>query len=125
MSGIRSLLCVAVMVAVLRSGQTLECFRCDLGFWDVCYTTKTNCSDGEQCFVGIGKAASVLDIKMMGCLNEEDCNKTTTVAFPVNKTVYSLTTHCCDEDRCNGSPAVLMTPLTLLALTVAQTIGLL
>ncbi|KAI4871291.1 hypothetical protein NFI96_019815 [Prochilodus magdalenae] len=125
MSGITSLLCVAVLVAVQCSGQTLECFRCDLGFWDVCYTTKTNCSDGEQCFVGIGKAASVLDVKVMGCLKEEDCNKTTSVDFPVNKTLYTMTTHCCEENYCNGSPTVLMQSFTLLILTVAHTISVL
>lgn len=34
----------------------LECFRCDLGFWDACYTTETNCSRGELCYTGRGKA---------------------------------------------------------------------
>uniref|UniRef100_W5JY11 UPAR/Ly6 domain-containing protein n=1 Tax=Astyanax mexicanus TaxID=7994 RepID=W5JY11_ASTMX len=83
------------------------CFRCDLGFWDVCYTTKTNCSYEEQCFVGIGKAASVLDIKVMGCLPVKDCNKTTTIEFSSNKTLYTMTKNCCEEDYCNGSPGAL------------------
>lgn len=36
--------------------ESLECFRCDLGFWDACYTTTTNCSLGERCYTGRGKA---------------------------------------------------------------------
>ncbi|KTF95403.1 hypothetical protein cypCar_00022037 [Cyprinus carpio] len=52
-----------MVISLFCLGQTLECFRCELGFWDVCYTTKTNCSDDELCYVGIGKAVSVLDIK--------------------------------------------------------------
>lgn len=36
--------------------ESLKCFRCDLGFWDTCYTTETNCSLGERCFTGRGKA---------------------------------------------------------------------
>uniref|UniRef100_A0A8B9JP26 UPAR/Ly6 domain-containing protein n=1 Tax=Astyanax mexicanus TaxID=7994 RepID=A0A8B9JP26_ASTMX len=98
------------------------CFRCDLGFWDVCYTTKTNCSYEEQCFVGIGKAASVLDIKVMGCLPVKDCNKTTTIEFSSNKTLYTMTKNCCEEDYCNGSPGALMASVTLTILTVAHTI---
>lgn len=40
--------------------EFLECFRCDLGFWDACYTTEINCSLGERCYTGRGKAG-VLD----------------------------------------------------------------
>lgn len=40
--------------------ELLKCFRCDLGFWDACYTTETNCSLGERCYTGRGKAG-VLD----------------------------------------------------------------
>lgn len=36
--------------------EVLECFHCDLGFWDACYTTKTSCSLGELCYTGRGKA---------------------------------------------------------------------
>lgn len=36
--------------------ESLKCFRCDLGFWDTCYTTEINCSHGERCFTGRGKA---------------------------------------------------------------------
>ncbi len=40
--------------------EFLKCFRCDLGFWDTCYTTEINCSIGERCYTGRGKAG-VLD----------------------------------------------------------------
>lgn len=43
-------------VRIEEERESLKCFRCDLGFWDVCYTTETNCSLGERCFTGRGKA---------------------------------------------------------------------
>lgn len=36
--------------------ELMKCFQCDLGFWDVCYTTKTICTLEERCFTGRGKA---------------------------------------------------------------------
>lgn len=135
----------------LLTGLTLECFRCDLGFWDLCFTTKTNCSEDELCYVGIGKAgkcgandhldkpspfgtlanflsgfsASVLDIKVMGCLPMEDCNKTTVVEFLGNKTFYTMNSTCCEEDFCNSGPAVQLSlaPLLLTVLVIAQIMG--
>lgn len=47
-------------VGLEKDEEFLECFRCDLGFWDACYTTETNCSQGERCYTGRGKAG-VLD----------------------------------------------------------------
>ncbi|XP_017319123.1 sperm acrosome membrane-associated protein 4 [Ictalurus punctatus] len=125
MSGVVLGLCVVVLlISVSCSGQTLDCFQCELGFWDMCHTTKTNCSAGEQCFVGIGVAASVLKIKMMGCLANDHCNKTTIVTFPANKTLYKMTRTCCGENYCNGGPEVLMASLTLMALVIAQIMGI-
>lgn len=37
----------------------LHCFKCDLGFWDACYTTETTCDPGDRCFTGRGKAGTV------------------------------------------------------------------
>ncbi|KAB5586794.1 hypothetical protein PHYPO_G00005630 [Pangasianodon hypophthalmus] len=124
MSGVVLGLCVVLMISVSCSGQALECYHCDLGFWDMCHTTKMNCSAGEQCFVGIGVAASVLKIKMMGCLAKDDCNKTTVVTFPANKTLYKMTKNCCDKNYCNGGTEVLMGSFTLMALVIAQIMGL-
>ncbi|KAF4088102.1 hypothetical protein AMELA_G00079010 [Ameiurus melas] len=123
MSGVVLGLCVLVLISVFCLGQTLDCFQCELGFWDMCHTTKTNCSAGEQCFVGIGVAASVLKIKTMGCLANDHCNKTTIVTFPANKTLYKMTRICCGENYCNGGPEILMASLTLMALVVAQIMG--
>ncbi|KAI7806772.1 sperm acrosome membrane-associated protein 4-like [Triplophysa rosa] len=108
------------------SGHTLECFRCDLGFWNLCYTTKTNCSDDEMCYVGIGKAAGVLDIKVMGCLVTEECNRTTVVEFLSNKSLYSMKKSCCDDDFCNAGSALQfsLASLSLTVLIIAQMIGL-
>uniref|UniRef100_A0A672KF85 Sperm acrosome membrane-associated protein 4-like n=1 Tax=Sinocyclocheilus grahami TaxID=75366 RepID=A0A672KF85_SINGR len=107
-----------MVVSLFCLGQTLQCFRCELGFWDVCYTTKTNCSDDELCYVGIGKAgkSSVLDIKVMGCLPMEACNKTTVVEFLAKKTLYTLKTTCCEQDLCNAGPSI---QLSLAALLLA------
>ncbi|WP_411024045.1 hypothetical protein, partial [Salmonella sp. s58079] len=124
MAGIILCLCVVLMVCVSCSGQTLECFHCELGFWDMCHTTKINCSAGEQCYVGIGVAASVVKIKTMGCLAKDDCNKTTVVTFPANKTtLYKMTNNCCDENYCNKGTEVLIESIPLIALVIAQIIG--
>ncbi|XP_056098836.1 sperm acrosome membrane-associated protein 4-like [Rhinichthys klamathensis goyatoka] len=114
-----------ILMSLFFLGQTLECFRCDLGFWDLCYTTKTNCSENELCYVGTGKAASVLDIKVMGCLPMEACNMTTYVEFLTNKTLYTMKTTCCEEDFCNSAPAVQLSiaPLLLTILLLAQMMG--
>ncbi|XP_043116252.1 protein Bouncer-like [Puntigrus tetrazona] len=112
----------ALVMSLFYLGQTLKCFRCELGFWNLCYTTKTNCSDNELCYVGIGKAASVLDIKVMGCLPTEECNKTTSVEFLANKTLYTLKTTCCEEDFCNAGPSIQLSlaPLLLTVLLIAE-----
>lgn len=47
-------------VGLAEEEELLQCFRCDLGLWDACYTTETNCSLGERCYTGRGKAG-VLD----------------------------------------------------------------
>uniref|UniRef100_A0A8C1THG9 UPAR/Ly6 domain-containing protein n=1 Tax=Cyprinus carpio TaxID=7962 RepID=A0A8C1THG9_CYPCA len=114
-----------MVISLFCLGQTLECFRCELGFWDVCYTTKTNCSDDELCYVGIGKAVSVLDIKVMGCLPTEACNKTTVVEFLEKKTLYTLKTTCCEEDFCNASPSIQLSlsPLLLVILLITEMMG--
>lgn len=72
-----------------------------------------------------GFSASVLDIKVMGCLPMEECNKTTVVEFLANKTLYIMNTTCCEEDFCNSSPAVQLslTPLFLTILLIAQMMG--
>ncbi|XP_042596719.1 sperm acrosome membrane-associated protein 4-like [Cyprinus carpio] len=106
----------ALVMTSFCLGQTLECFRCELGFWDLCYTTKTNCSDRDElCYVGTGKAASVLDIKVKGCLPMEKCNKTTVVEFLANKTLYTLETTCCEEDLCNAGPSIQLSLVPSLA----------
>ncbi|XP_077383984.1 protein Bouncer-like [Festucalex cinctus] len=97
--------------------EVLQCFRCDLGFWDACYTTETNCSLGERCFTGRGKAADVLDVKTLGCVKAEECNVESTVELFSNNTVFVMTKHCCDTPFCNA--ALKPTTHTLLSITVA------
>lgn len=38
------------------SGQALQCYKCKLGFWNLCITTKTTCEEGEHCYSGVGTA---------------------------------------------------------------------
>uniref|UniRef100_A0A3Q3M7X8 Uncharacterized protein n=1 Tax=Mastacembelus armatus TaxID=205130 RepID=A0A3Q3M7X8_9TELE len=90
-----------LMESVGFEEELLVCFRCDLGFWDACYTTQTNCSVGERCYMGRGKAADVLDVKTLGCVKVEECNVETTVELFSNKTIFSMTKHCCDTPFCN------------------------
>lgn len=104
-------------------GQALQCYKCKVGFWDLCITTKTTCENGEQCFSGVGKAAGFVDIKTKGCLIKAECNQTKDVNFPSsssNTTVYTMTKTCCDTDLCNkapGLPGVSGLPLALATIT--------
>eukprot|EP00064_Thunnus_orientalis_P004345 superscaffoldBa00000393_g4356 len=108
-------------VAFEEEEELLECFRCDLGFWDACYTTETNCSVGERCYTGRGKAADVLDVKTLGCVKAEECNVETTVELFPNKTVFVMTKHCCDTSFCNSAhklPVNVFLYLTVAVLTL-------
>lgn len=70
--------------------------------------------------------AGVLDIKVMGCLGTDKCNKTTLVEFLSNRTLYSMKKSCCDKDFCNAGPALQfsLAPLSLTILIIAQMVGL-
>lgn len=70
--------------------------------------------------------AGVLDIKVMGCLATEECNRTTVVEFLSNKTLYSIKKSCCDNDFCNACSALQfsLAPLSLTILLIATMIGL-
>lgn len=70
-------------------------------------------------------SASVLDIKVMGCLPTEECNKTTDVEFLANKTFYTLKTTCCEQDFCNAGPSIQLSlaPLLLTILLIAEMMG--
>uniref|UniRef100_A0A3P9JKP9 UPAR/Ly6 domain-containing protein n=1 Tax=Oryzias latipes TaxID=8090 RepID=A0A3P9JKP9_ORYLA len=99
--------------------EHLECFRCDLGFWDACYTTETNCSRGELCYTGRGKAADALDIKTLGCVMAEECEVEMAVELFPNRTIFAMTKYCCDTPYCNSADQ--FTTCTLLYLTALIT----
>lgn len=127
--------------------QFMKCFRCDLGFWDVCYTTETICSLGERCFTGRGKAGVYfqcvcsnnillkdvtvsttdhvspgdLDIKTLGCVKAEECGVENTVEFFSNKTIFVMTKHCCHTPFCNSAHKLQITTLFYLAMAVLTT----
>ncbi|KAM7383503.1 hypothetical protein PAMP_003149 [Pampus punctatissimus] len=101
-----------------KEEELLECFRCDLGFWDACYTTETTCSLGERCYTGQGKAADVLDVKMLGCVKAEECDVETIVELFPNNTIFVMTKHCCNTPFCNSAHKLPVN--VLLCLTVAM-----
>lgn len=89
-------------------------------FQDIFYTPVPLCECSP-----FGFSASVLDIKVMGCLPMEECNKTTVVEFLANKTLYTLKTTCCEEDFCNAGPPIQLSlaPLLLTILLIAEMMG--
>ncbi|KAM3858176.1 sperm acrosome membrane-associated protein 4-like [Diretmus argenteus] len=103
--------------------HALNCYKCDIGFWNVCLTRETTCAAGEHCYSGVGQAVGVVNVMMKGCLKEMDCNKTQEVNYPSsssNNSVYTMTRTCCDSDLCNAAPGLptgAMLPLTLAAIT--------
>ncbi|XP_034066269.1 prostate stem cell antigen [Gymnodraco acuticeps] len=105
---ILQLLAVGFCFAV---GQALQCYKCTLGFGDVCITTKTTCKNGEHCFSGNGEAVGFVDIKKKGCLVLAKCNLTENTNLPdsissSNTTVYKMTKTCCSTDLCNAAPGL-------------------
>ncbi|XP_024122621.1 protein Bouncer isoform X2 [Oryzias melastigma] len=100
--------------------EHLECFRCDLGFWDACYTTETNCSRGELCYTGRGKAVDALDIKTLGCVKAEECDVETTVELFPNGTIFAMTKHCCDTPYCNSAHQLPTYTLLYLTALISQ-----
>ncbi|XP_037548772.1 sperm acrosome membrane-associated protein 4 [Nematolebias whitei] len=100
------LLAVAFCFAV---GQTLKCYQCQIGFWNLCFTKEVTCQDGEKCFSGDGKAAGFVSVKMKGCLVVANCNKTTDESISISNssaTLYKMTKTCCNTDLCNGAPGL-------------------
>ncbi|XP_030268808.1 sperm acrosome membrane-associated protein 4-like [Sparus aurata] len=91
-------------------GQALQCYKCKIGIGELCFTSKTTCESGEQCFSGVGTAVGFVDIKSKGCLAVADCNKTKEVQFPGatanSTTAYSMTKTCCNTDLCNAAPGL-------------------
>ncbi|XP_012686974.1 sperm acrosome membrane-associated protein 4 [Clupea harengus] len=102
---ILSIFAVTVCFAV---GHTLECYKCDLGLWDLCYTTKTTCTDGDLCYSGKGEAAKFVKIGKKGCLARAKCNMTESINWPKNSSsaIYTITNTCCDTDLCNAAPGL-------------------
>lgn len=41
---------------LLIPGQALQCYKCKIGFFDLCLTSKVSCESGEHCFSGVGTA---------------------------------------------------------------------
>ncbi|KAL2080583.1 hypothetical protein ACEWY4_024376 [Coilia grayii] len=104
----RIILGIFAVTLCFAIGQTLECYKCDLGLWDLCITTKMTCGADEHCYTGVGKAAGIVKIRKKGCLQKSECNKTANVNFPSdsNTTIYSMTNTCCDTDLCNAAPGL-------------------
>ncbi|XP_014831429.1 PREDICTED: sperm acrosome membrane-associated protein 4-like [Poecilia mexicana] len=89
------------------TGQNLECYKCSIGLWNLCLTSKITCGTGEHCFSGEGGSGDV-KLKMKGCLEVAKCNKTDDVKLPgsSNTTIYKMTKTCCSTNLCNAAPGL-------------------
>lgn len=50
--------------SICVSVHSLQCYKCNIGFFDMCITSKVTCQGGEQCFSGVGKAGKELNISL-------------------------------------------------------------
>ncbi|XP_027891360.1 prostate stem cell antigen-like isoform X3 [Xiphophorus couchianus] len=98
---------VFVVGLAFAVGQNLQCYKCSIGLWNVCLTTKTTCDVGQHCFSGEGGTGD-LKIKMKGCLDLAKCNKTENVNLPgtSNTTMYTMLKTCCNTNLCNAAPGL-------------------
>ncbi|KAJ8373163.1 hypothetical protein AAFF_G00270690 [Aldrovandia affinis] len=118
----RILLSIFAATLLFAAGHALQCYKCDIGIWNLCITSKVTCNEGEQCFSGEGKAVKVFPVIMKGCLKTMDCNKETSVPVFDNHTIYKMNKTCCAEDLCNaapGLPVIAPFSLTLATLTAS------
>ncbi|XP_041933184.1 sperm acrosome membrane-associated protein 4 [Alosa sapidissima] len=120
----RLLLSIFAVTACFAIAHGLQCYKCNIGFWDLCITTKITCSAGESCFSGEGEAAKVMKIKKKGCLENAKCNMTSEVNFPSdsNTTVYKMKSTCCGSDLCNAAPGLPHISILPLALATLLTV---
>ncbi|KAK5911110.1 hypothetical protein CgunFtcFv8_005316 [Champsocephalus gunnari] len=92
-------------------GQSLQCYKCTIGFGDFCITSKITCASGELCYSGNGEAVGFVDVKKKGCLVLAKCNTTENTDLPYsisssNTTLYHMTKTCCDTNLCNAAPGL-------------------
>jgi len=46
----------AICSSCVPAGHGLQCYKCDIGIFSLCATSKEDCAAGEQCYSGVGKA---------------------------------------------------------------------
>ncbi|KAM9496930.1 uncharacterized protein Hap1MRO34_003159 [Clarias gariepinus] len=101
---------------VNAEGYSLQCYKCDLGVFNLCFTSKTTCSGDQQCFSGQGSTLGIT-LSSSGCLSLGECNKTSDVTFPTNSTtIYKFTKTCCNTDLCNTAAPLANTHTLTLAI---------
>ncbi|KAF4081684.1 hypothetical protein AMELA_G00164100 [Ameiurus melas] len=103
-------------------GYTLQCYKCEIGVFGLCITSKITCDANQQCFSGQGKAVGFVDVSMKGCLDVGSCNQTSNVNFPTNtSTAYKMTKTCCNIDLCNAAAPLSHTHTLTLAIASLAT----
>ncbi|KAH0626466.1 hypothetical protein JD844_001457 [Phrynosoma platyrhinos] len=85
----------------LNVRHTEDCYFCEITSSIKCPSTKMNCVEDEDCFVGEGVALGVSKIKNKGCTRAINCGKEQPVTYM--GVTYSLVTECCKGDLCNAS----------------------
>nr|XP_060639047.1 sperm acrosome membrane-associated protein 4 [Anolis sagrei ordinatus] len=113
---------VCLLVCVLPSVFSKDCYYCDIAPSAKCPATRMICEEDQDCFVGEGVALGVPMVHNKGCTRAINCGKEQPVAYM--GITYSLVTICCNGPLCNtAEPITKPSHFLLLAFIFALLLG--
>ncbi|XP_062840074.1 sperm acrosome membrane-associated protein 4 [Anolis carolinensis] len=113
---------VCLLVCVLPSVFSKDCYYCDVSPTTKCPSIKMSCEEDQDCYVGEGVALGVPMVHNKGCTRAINCGKEQPVTY--RGITYSLVTICCNGQLCNTAEAIAKPSLfLLLAFTIMLLLG--